>query len=150
MCTSGTVAMVVGMVSMPASPDYSNIFGAGIAVDLNHVGITPKGVFNATAKGVTGFSFDLDMKPLAGLRVEAPTVPTDGTVPGSDYWGATASYPPSPVVVGTNTVKWSDIVGPKGHVFDPTMLEALQFHIPTTATSGGPYSFCISNLKMLM
>lgn len=150
MCTSGTVAMVVGMVSMPASPDYSKIWGAGIGVDLNHMGITPKGVFNATAKGATGFSFDLDMKPLAGLRVEAQTVATDGTEAGNDYWGATSGYPPSPVMVGTNTVKWSDIVGPKGHVFDPTMLEGLQFHVPTTTTAGGPYSFCISNLKMLM
>jgi sugar lactone lactonase YvrE len=52
--------------------------------------------------------------------------------------------------VGTNTVKWSDIAGPKGHVFDPTKLEGLQFHVPTTTTSGGSYSFCISNLKLLM
>ena len=151
MCTNGTVAVVADKVGMVGMPDYGKIWGAGIAVDLNNAGgLTARGTFDAVAKKVVGFSFDLDMKPLAGIRVEAQTVPTDGTEPGNDYWGATSSYPTSPVVVGTNTVKWSNITGPKGHVFDPTKLEGLQFHVPATTSSGGPYSFCISNLKLLM
>jgi hypothetical protein len=149
MCTNGTVAVVADKVGMAGMPDYSKIWGAGIGVDLNNGGLTGKGVFDATANGVVGFSFDLDMKPLAGIRVEAQTVPTDGTEAGNDYWGATSSYPTSPLAVGTNTVHWSDIVGPKGHVFDPTKLEGLQFHVPASTSGGGPYSFCISNLKML-
>lgn len=151
MCTSGTVAVVADMVGKPLMPDYSKIWGAGIGVDLNHEGLMPKGVFDATANGVVGFSFDLDMKPLAGIRVEVQAPATDGTEPGNDYWGATSSYPTSPVAVGTNTVHWSDIKGPKGHMLDLTkvQIEGLQFHVPASTSGGGPYSFCISNLKML-
>ncbi|MEO5769506.1 MAG: hypothetical protein ABIS92_14230 [Polyangia bacterium] len=149
MCTTGTVAKVLDKVGMAGMPDYSKMWGAGIGVDLNNDGILGKGIFNAVEKNVIGFSFDLDMKPLAGLRVEAQTMVTDGTEPGNDYWGGMSSYPPSPVVVGTNVVKWTDIKGPKGHTFDPTTLEGLQFHVPTVVTAAGTYSFCISNLKLL-
>jgi hypothetical protein len=155
MCTSGMVAAVANIVnSNPPAPDYSNIFGAGIGLDLNNPGgANGKGVFNATAKGVTGISFDLDAPPLSGLRVEFPTTKTDGTTAGAEYWGAGPSYPNSPVVAGTNTIHFSPDVkgpGPTATVFDPSVLESIQFHIPTTAAAGASYSFCISNLKLLM
>lgn len=154
MCTSGTVAKVIDIVGMAGMPDYSKIWGAGIGVDLNNDTLLGKGVIDATAKKIVGFSFDIDMKPLAGLRVEVQTKPTDGSEAGNDYWGAKGdmSYPLSPVMTGTNVVSFTDksIVGPKGHVFDPTQIEGIQFHVPTTATAAGTYSFCISNLKMLM
>jgi hypothetical protein len=149
MCTTGTVETVVDIVGMTGMPDYSKMWGAGIAIDLNHPAVGPRGVFDAVANQVIGISFDLDMKPAPGLRVEVQTVPTDGTVAGNDYWGATASYPPSPVVVGTNTMSWSAVMGPKGHFFDPTEIEAIQFHVPSSTAAGSLYSFCISNFKML-
>jgi len=34
----GTVAKVIAIPSMPTAMDYSNIFGAGIGLDLNNVG----------------------------------------------------------------------------------------------------------------
>ncbi|MES1205138.1 MAG: hypothetical protein ABUS79_04300 [Pseudomonadota bacterium] len=152
MCTMGTIAVVADIVGMPGTPDYSKIWGAGIGVDLNHEGIMPKGEFNATAAGVVGFSFDLDAKPLAGIRVEVEATGTLGAEAGNDYWGATSSYPASPVVIGTNTVMWGDIKGPKGHVFDQAAqgaIRGLQFHVPASTSGGGTYEFCISNLKML-
>lgn len=148
MCTTGMVTPVIDIVGMAGSPDYSKIWGAGIGVDLNNDGIAPKAAFDASA--LLGFSFDLDMKPPGGIRVEAQTTDTDGGEAGNAYWGATASYLPSPVAVGTNTVKWTDLVGPKdGKTINPAHLEGLQFHVPTVTGSGGSYSFCISNLKML-
>ena len=150
MCTSGTVAKVIDIVGMPGMPDYGKIWGAGIGLDLNNAGgIAVKMSLDAVAKGIKGIKFDLDMKPLAGLRVEAETTPTNGTEAGNDYWGATSSYPPSPVMVGTNTVLWSMFVGPKGHVFDPTKLLGIQFHVPASTSGGGPYTFCISNVALM-
>jgi hypothetical protein len=147
MCTAGSVEVVIGMPF-----DYSNMWGAGISLDLAASGgaLSTKGEFNFTSVGVTGVAFDIDMVPGTGLRVEFAAKETDGTTAGNDYWGATSSYPNSPVMKGTNTVLWSKVVGPMGHVFNPAKVESIQFHVPTNTTAGGSYSFCISNLKLLM
>jgi hypothetical protein len=151
MCTSGTVAVVIAGTN--GLPDYANITGAGIGLDLNNsAGPAPvRGVFNATAKGVTGLAFDLEIVALPGLRVEFPTPATDGTSVGAAYWGANASFANSPVVAGTNVFRWADvrIAGAAPTAFDPTMLESVLFHVPTNVTSTGPYSFCVSNLRLL-
>jgi hypothetical protein len=156
MCTEGTVAKVINLVSGGTGPDYDNVWGAGIALDLNNSGADAGNVsspFNATAKGVVGFSFDIDATPLSGLRVEFPT-PT--TTAGANYWGAAANgngkYPNSPVKPGTNTIKWADVTSPdtaKVAAFDATQVLAVQFHVPANTTSSGDYKFCISNLKAL-
>jgi hypothetical protein len=147
MCTAGSVEVVIGMPF-----DYSNMWGAGISLDFAASGgaLSTKGEFNFTSVGVTGVSFDIDMVPGTGLRVEFAAKETDGTTAGNDYWGATSSYPNSPVMKGTNTVLWSKVAGPMGHVFNPAKVESIQFHVPTNTTAGGSYSFCISNLKLLM
>jgi hypothetical protein len=163
MCTSGTVAQVLVIPgSTPPVTDYSNMYGAGIGLDLNNPGgvNTVKGIFDATTKGVTGISFDIDTIPLGGLlRVEFATTDTDGSVAGADYWGAkpTGAFPNSPVKVGTNTLHWNEVdtpaamaAGAPKHVFNPSLIESIQFHVPTNTTASAPYSFCISNLKLLM
>jgi len=151
MCTSGTVAVVIA--GTDGLPDYANITGAGIGLDLNNSGgaVPVRGVFNATAKGVTGLSFDLDVVAVPGLRVEFPTRATDGTSAGAAYWGADVSFANSPVVAGTNVFRWADvrIAGAAPPAFDPTMIESVLFHVPTKLTSTGPYSFCVSNLRLL-
>jgi hypothetical protein len=153
MCTSGTVAKVIPIVGMTAL-DYSNIYGSGIGLDLNNPGgaNAVKGAFDAKAKLVTGIAFDIDTVPLGGLRVEFAATDTDGSTSGSDFWGATPSYPPSPVKVGTNVIHWSDVGTPQaataGHMFNPSLLESIQFHVPTSAAPAA-YSFCISNLRLL-
>jgi len=153
MCTSGTVAKVINGAN--GMPDYSNIWGAGIGLDLNASGGTAsvKGVFNATAKNVKGVSFDLSAVPLPGLRVEFATPSTNNSMAGNDYWGGNPSYSNSPVVMGTNTVLWEMITGPgpaPAHVFTKDMIESIQFHVPTGTAAAGTYNFCISNLKFLM
>lgn len=151
MCTSGTVAQVIPA----ATPDYSNIWGAGIGLDWNNSGgLTPvKGVFNATAKGVKGVSFEINAPPLPGLRVEFPTPITNGSANGSNFWGGNASWTNSPVKAGLNTIMWADVTPPgpmPGPAFDPSMIEGIQFHVPTSLMPAAAYTFCISNLKLLM
>jgi hypothetical protein len=152
LCTTGMVAPVSG-----TPPDFGNIFGAGIGLDLNNPGgaNSVKGTFAATTKGVTGISFSIDVPPTAGLRVEFPTTDTDGTTSGAAYWGATATFPNSNVVSGVNTIHWADVKVPTTATtptFVPNNLESIQFHVPaagTSATAPVPYSFCISNLTLL-
>lgn len=148
MCTSGTVAKVI---NLNGAPDYSNVWGAGIGLDLaNSGGDTPvKSEFDAAAKGITGISFEIDKVPLPGLRVEFPSLETDAGTAGGDYWGADSSYTNSKVVVGVNVVPWTAVKGPTGHVFNPAKILSIQFHVPTNTSSSAPYEFCISNLKLL-
>jgi hypothetical protein len=85
------------------------------------------------------------------LRVEFPTPATDVSSSGAAYWGANAAFANSPAVAGTNVFRWADvrIAGPAPAAFDPTMLESVLFHVPTKLTTAGPYSFCVSNLRLL-
>jgi len=136
MCTSGMIAKVIAIVNSTQGTgmDYSNIWGAGIGLDLEaDMGSTacdPKGVFNAKDKHVVGIKFDLSsdsgMIPSAGLRVEFPTPDTDGTKNGSAYWGADSSFSTASgkyVVVGTNTIYFDPIavLGATAGAKDPTM-----------------------------
>ena len=152
MCTDGTVAKVIDIVGMTGAPDYSNIWGTGIGLDLAAPtdSSMPKGTFDADAKGVKGLSFDIDMVPMPKLRVEIVTTATKGTTAGDNYWGATSAYPASPVKVGHNEVTWDLFKGPKGAANDTAHIEAIHFHVPTTTSSSAPFSYCISNLKLLM
>ena len=151
MCTSGTVAMIIAGAG--GLPDYANITGAGIGLDLNNSGgaVPVRGVFNATTKGVTGVAFDLEIVALPGLRVEFPTPATDVSSTGAAYWGASASFANSPVVAGTNVIRWADVRIPAAAppAYDPSTIESILFHVPTTVAAPGPYSFCVSNLKLL-
>lgn len=147
LCTEGTVE-AVGMLN--GSPDYGNQWGAGIGLDFNNPGMgAPKGGFNAMTAGVTGISFDIDMLPLAPLRVEIPDAATNGKA--AAYWGGDANYGPSPVKQGTNTFTWEQVTPPgmPGTVpaLDKTQLYGLQFHVVSGAA--GPYKFCISHVKLL-
>jgi hypothetical protein len=151
MCTSGTVALVIAGTN--SLPDYANITGAGVGLDLNNSGgaVPVRGVFNTTMKGVTGVAFDLEIVALSGLRVEFPTPASDGTSAGAAYWGANVSFGNSPALAGTNVIRWADvrIPGATPLAFDPTMIESVLFHVPTTIMSSAPYSFCVSNLRLL-
>jgi hypothetical protein len=150
MCTKGTAALVLPMAGMTAG-DYTNMWGAGIALDLNNSGgdASVKAPYNATANHVTGFGFTLDKLPLAGIRVELPTM-TTGT--SSAFWGGDMNAP-SPLHVGRNEFHWADVRGPfyitTPPAFDPTTIMSLQFHVATNTASDSPYDFCISDLTAL-
>jgi hypothetical protein len=169
MCTRGETAVVLDCLPdvpncPPGTPDYSNMWGAGIGLDLNAEGATDAGAgvkspYNPDEHGVVGIAFDIDQIPLPKLRVEFPMLLPDNSstedhVDGSPYWGAgeDGSYPASNVAVGHNEFRWEDVTPPRTtYDFDRTKILAIQFHVPaiTAGTSRGQYEFCISNLTFL-
>ncbi|MEO7032761.1 MAG: hypothetical protein ABI548_02935 [Polyangiaceae bacterium] len=164
MCTAGTAAKVINLAPCPivppatvaptVCPDYSNLFGAGIGLDLNNAGndggTGMKLPFDATAAGIIGISFDLDTAPPAsGMRVEFPTVGTENT---SAMWKpGTANK--SPLVAGHNVLMFADVKSPTfvtpAVPFDPSKLLSIQFHIPTVTAMAVPFAFCINNLSVI-
>ena len=148
MCTSGTAAKV--LKNTAGTDDYSKMWGAGIGVDLNNSGggaTAVKSPYNATANKVIGFSFTIDMVPLGadGIRVEMPTPATRDTA----FFKTLLS-----TNTGSQTVLFSDLaqgswVMPAG-TFDATMVESVQFHVPTNITAAVPYSFCISDFAAVV
>lgn len=147
MCTTGTAAEILRVIGNQTVFNYGAFGGAGIGLDLgNQSGFV--GTFDAKTFGVVGISFDIDVASV-GLRVEFPSLEPSEANSGPDYWGASASYPNSPVAAGTNVVPFSAVRGPMGHVFDGTAIKSILFHVTTNTGSARPYSFCISNLKML-
>jgi hypothetical protein len=148
MCTSGIAAEVlVGPVGGPSAgqPDYGDLFGVGISLDLD----SPGGVgLPYDASAFTGISFDIDtVQP--DLRVEFPTAESGGNAP---FWnGATGIS--SPITRGTNVIRWADVGGPfyesNPPPFDVTRLLSIRFHVWTLPSSSTPFSFCIDNLTLL-
>jgi hypothetical protein len=161
MCTSGTSKVILTVGDKPVTdpsptaidpPDYSHMWGDGIGFNLADPGTGgPTGIFNASAKKVIGVSFDINNVP-PGLRVEFPTPTSDASTLGSDYWGATASYPPSPVVAGTNVILFSAVASPEATPvpLDTTILEAVQFLVPSNIGADQPFSYCVSNVKFVL
>jgi hypothetical protein len=149
--------------------DYWNMIGAGIAVDFyaetNELG-SPRHPVDLTGYGIIGFSFEIDQIPFPTLRVEIPLLLTDEEAEaagltsgattdrhpdGSPYWGATSTYPASPVMPGVNRVLFSDIRAPRtNYEFETRRMLGIQFHVPAVAsTPRGTYAFCIKNLTLL-
>ncbi|HYQ42427.1 MAG TPA: hypothetical protein VER11_10665 [Polyangiaceae bacterium] len=156
MCTTGTVAKVINFGDPPA-PDYSNLFGAGIGLDLNNPGLDGgtgvKMPFNTAEKKIIGISFDLDAVPASGLRVEFP-FGSASTAAG--VWKPNKTSYASPVGVGHNVLLFASVMQP-GYVkaadlvpFDPTTLTSIQFHVPTNTTAAAPYHFCIDKLALIV
>jgi len=157
MCTSGTAALVMNGTSGTA--DYSNLWGAGIALDLNNPGgdAGMKGSWDGSA--YTGFSFDFSgsMIPNKAIRVNFPFVNEHGT--DSPYYlgGGLTAQTYSITTAGHYTVHWADIGGPKylsdqnitPPPFDKTKIQSIQFQVTTNASTTTPYNFCINNLTLL-
>ena len=167
MCTTGETAVVLpckaGVPMCPAGmPDYSNMWGAGIGLDLNAEGATDAGPgekhpYDPDAHRVVGVAFEIDDVPGPTLRVEFPMELPDGTSTedhpdGSPYWDADSDFPPSPVEPGRNEFRWADVRAPRtNYEFDHRKILAIQFHVPavTSGTTRGDYVFCIKNLAFL-
>lgn len=145
-CTSGTVAKV-GLLD--GESDFTNQWGAAIGFDFAaspDVAMT----FDAAAAGVRGVAFEIDNRPLPGLRVEFYDASTAG---GQDaaYWGATDAYPSSPVRLGGNEITWDQVGSPLASVpdLDTTHLVRMVFHVPAYSGSSATYQFCIGNVRLL-
>jgi hypothetical protein len=149
MCTSGIAAKVVPIPPADAGPlDYNNIWGAEIGIDFYaQDGLAPA-PYNASANGVLGIAFDIDMVPSTNLRVEFPT----RTAINPAFWDGDQPY--SPVRNGHNEVRWSAVTGPFYDVlappFDPTTILSVQFHVPPSGLAAAPFSFCIRNLAAIV
>jgi hypothetical protein len=159
MCTSGTVAQVIAVVGTAAGGsammDYSNIFGAGIGLDLNNPGLDGgtgmKMPFDAASKMVIGISFDLDVLPATGLRVEFPFGSASNP---AGVWKPNKTSYASPVSAGHNVLLFASVMQPSYVTapvpFDPTTLTSIQFHIPTSIMAAAPYAFCIDHLALIV
>jgi hypothetical protein len=161
MCTSGTVAKVINLTTgtmkcptLSTDCDYSNIFGAGIGLDLNNAGAdggTGKMPFDAVTAKIVGISFNVEMLPLTGLRVEFPTDTTPDTA--AIWKPQKAKNYTSPLVEGPNVIMFADVVQPDyikpALPLDASKIVSIQFHVPTTTTASAAYSFCISGMSVI-
>jgi hypothetical protein len=154
MCTSGTAAQVVS--GSDGQLAWTSIWGNIIGFDLVDPGAdrwsTAGPSYDAIARGITGFAFDIDAVPAGGrLRVGFATA---GTEKAPAYWGG-ALEDLSPITApGHYEMRWAEIGGPKylgpsAPPFDPTMLKWIQFHVASTNIGPVPYGFCISNATLL-
>jgi hypothetical protein len=158
MCTKG-IAAKVGMDAAGMTA-YSAIWGTGIGFDLNNGGTDDGGTgqklpWDATAHGVTGFSFHIEGPPLGGqMRVEFPTSVAIGTTDiNAAYWGgATMNLSPF-TTSGDYSFRWAQVGGPSYLAtpmpFDNTKILSMQFHVVTNTSSTIPFDYCISNLRAL-
>lgn len=165
-CTEGSTAVVPlckrDVACDADGYDYSNVWGAGIGLNLSHEIGQDKKEWDPELYGVIGVSFQItSTKPIA-MRVEFPIALPDGSAEpttethraGSPYWGANGTYPNSDVVAGTNRVFWDQVASPQPdeYTFDRTRLIAIQFHVPSVRkpeVERREFDFCISNLRLL-
>ena len=153
MCASGVAAQVLRDANGDLA--WSSIWGNIIGFDLNtpvSPGTTPTeptGQYDAVARGITGFAFDIG-GDVSRLRV---AFQTQGTEYEPAYWaGATMDL--SPVTgPGHYEIRWAEVGGPiylgSPPPFDPRNLEAIQFHVPSSDFETRPYNFCVKNTTML-
>ena len=157
MCTSGVAAMV-----LPASNggyDYGDLWGAGIGLDFDNPGADASAKVPWNGSAYTGIGFDITGGeiPINQVRVLFPFVGQHGS--DAPYWdGETLEH--SPLTTNTTVaIHWTDVAGPYYLTqatppvmpprFDPTQVLSIQFQVFTNTTSPTPYSFCVSNLRLL-
>jgi hypothetical protein len=148
MCTTGSTAAVL---TVNERPDYYNMWGIGIGLSLADPGNgQPAGTYDAQAHRVVGVSFEIDNVP-PRMRVEVPT-PSDPANFGASYWGANEYYPDSPVQAGTNVVLFRDVHSPDptAPALDTTQLQQIGFLVSSMPELSLDFSYCISNLKLLV
>ena len=151
MCLSGTAAKVVGS-------DYSNMFGIGIGLDFNNqAGV--KMPYDASTNHVVGFSFHIAGIPAgASVRVELPIPATDAA---GDSWSITAvangDYTADLTTLGERRARSEAVVHARrarSRPFDATMVESIQFHVPTNTTAAvtipASTPLCVSNFKAIV
>jgi hypothetical protein len=147
MCLTGTAAQVIG-----TPPDYSNMFGIGIGLDLNNSGGT-KLPYNAQQNKVVGFAFDITGLPSPGtIRVEFPIPGTDTS--GDAYSETVAAGATHMQILFTDKSFGPSFTPPTGTTepaFDPTQVESIQFHVVTnTSAATTVTNFCINNLAAIV
>jgi hypothetical protein len=154
MCTSGVIARWIAG-SSGLTPDYSPGW-AGLVLELGMPdwpeprapASPPAGrPYDAVARLVTGFAFDIDSEPAPGGGLLVTTVRPGESSAGSAplYWGG-AQQDASPVHAGHNEFRWSE-VGPGP--FDGTRMLRIGFLVAGSDSEAVSYDFCIDNLTAL-
>jgi hypothetical protein len=157
MCTTGTAAKVLN--DSGGNPDYSNMWGSGIALDFNNPGgdAGVKGTYDLSNYTGIAFVFTGSVIPMGKIRVNFPFTGEHGQ--DSPYYkGATID---NSMLTNNQqvTVKWADVGGPlyltqqmpptTPPPFDKTKAQSIQWQVFTNTTAATPYSFCINHLTLL-
>ena len=162
-CTSGVAALVM---EKGGSPDYADLWGAGMGLDFNDPGgdAGVPGYFDLTRYQGISFDFSAAVLPTGAMRVSFPFQGMHGG--DAPYWmGATTLGSP---LVGTTAnpqhvvIRWTDVGGPlyltqevppvdpSQFPFNPPRaVQGIQFQVFTNAQTTTPYSFCVANLALI-
>jgi hypothetical protein len=160
-CLSGTGAQVITQDG-GTSPDYADIYGIALGLDLNNVGGMAS-AYDAPAWNVVGVQFTVTSSgPFPPLRVEFPTSdtesdggtndPYDFTPPGPGIYEVlwTQLQTPYPPSVGGN-ISYEPPEGTTQPRFNPAHLIAIHFHVPTNVTGPVPVKdLCVSRLNAVV
>ncbi len=161
-CTNGTATVVLnGSNSMP---DYTDMWGAGISLDLNNPGGDAGVKMDWNGSNYAGVAFDiapgadtsLGGIPSTAMRVNFPFTGEHGT-DSPYYLGDMRTNSNLPAKGGHVVIHWSDVGGPMylasqgvtAPKFDVTKIQSIQLQVFTNTTTATPYNFCISNLAVL-
>lgn len=161
-CTHGTAAVV--LMGSNGMPDYSDMWGAGISLDLNNPGGDAGVKMDWNGSSYAGVAFDITPGadtslggiPSTAMRVNFPFTGEHGT-DSPYYLGDTRTNSNLPAKGGHVVIHWSDIGGPMylagqgvtAPKFDVTKVQSIQLQVFTNTTTATPYNFCISNLAVL-
>lgn len=163
-CTHGVGTVVLSGPS--GSPDYSDMWGAGMSMDLNNPGgdAGVKGDWNGS--NYAGVAFDiapgadttLGGIPSSALRVNFPFTGEHGS-DSPYYQGALKSNSALPATGGHVVIHWTDVGGPSylanqtppvvAPMFDITKIQSVQWQVFTNVSTPTPYNFCVSNISVL-
>ncbi len=154
-CLVGTAAEVIPMQGS-TTLDYSDIFGIGMGLDLDHPVNGVKSAYDATNYNVVGFQFDITGVPDGAggeVRVELPTSETSSE-DGYDSYGETLTNPLPDGGVGTQILfrqakQFFASATPTS--FNPSQLYSVLFHVPCVSGNKVPVSrLCVSNLQAIV
>jgi hypothetical protein len=174
-CIQGSAAVVANIVDGGTGPDYSNIFGIGLGINLNTMGtmIAAYNANTATTKPIVGFQFSITGAAAvtaegASIRVAVPQVgqPTsdeyfnNGSTPvdtDGQYqflWVASTTSTVPALSIGMTPGGYTAPTTQTASTFDPTKIQAIQFDIVSSTTIDGQAptptgGVCISNLTLL-
>ena len=145
MCLTGTGAQVLTGAS--GQPDYADIWGIGIGLDLNNVNGT-RAPYDAPDNHVVGFAFTITGVPAGGIRVEFPTTDTDAA--GNDPY-AFEVYADGSYTVYENQLEPAFAPPPGQPPYETSDVLSIQFHVATNAAAPIPVDgMCVSNLAAIL
>lgn len=160
----GSVCLKGTATKVDSVDTFSYQWGAGAALDLASSGGADavKGEYDATAKGVVGFKFDITPGigatplptkirmnfPIAAAGVDAHFVDvTTASGVAEAQWGAdTPKTSPKYPKQGS----WVAMNGGTPVDFDPSAIQSIQFQVFTATASATPFDFCIKNMRAIM